>query len=219
MSVKLKTKTWITVVLISSLRVEMASGAQSEEDSEKVVKEGSDVEISCQPEQSGTMVVWFRVLDGSRMEFIGSFSPSGTQKAAQTDYKSKFSDRKTDTTFFLKLKSFVKARDSGMYTCTSLYRGQELRFGKVTRLRGGESRFPAEVWSHEGCCVLFFQGGTNTSAFCVLLEENEIANKAPPPRPATTAAPRATTASCACPAATRPGKWARTRACLRCCED
>ncbi|KAM6927928.1 T-cell surface glycoprotein CD8 alpha chain [Xenentodon cancila] len=84
------------------------------------------------------MVIWFRVSDKSGMEFIGSFSNFGHQKSIQPNYSSIYTDRVISKIFHLKLKAFSKDRDSGLYSCASLYKGIELKFGAVTRLRGEE---------------------------------------------------------------------------------
>lgn len=100
-------------------------------------KEGQQVEIKCSPAEVGSMVIWFRVLDKSGMEFIASFSNNGVKKAAKTPPSSAFSyDSIRQSTLIL--KSFSAASDSGVYSCASLFKGNELKFGAVTRLVGGE---------------------------------------------------------------------------------
>lgn len=103
---------------------------------EEVVKEGAQVDIHCQPSQSGSLTVWFRVRDKSWMEFIASFS-NGLKK--ETDYSpsTEFTHAKINKDI-LTLKSFQREADSGLYCCASLFKGKELRFGQVTQLRGGE---------------------------------------------------------------------------------
>jgi len=87
------------------------------------------------------MVIWFRVLDISGMEFIGSFSPAGTEKLVMTNYDSIFQQKKIKANeYVLTLKSF-KRSDSGIYSCNTLSGGNKLIFGKVTRLVGGEFLF------------------------------------------------------------------------------
>ncbi len=104
-----------------------------------MVKNGQDIEITCKPNEVTTLVIWFRVLDKSGMDFIASFSNIGKIKPPPANFASKFSDSKM-TQHKLILKSFNKD-DSGLYTCASLIRGNELRFGEVTRLVGGEFCF------------------------------------------------------------------------------
>ena len=103
-------------------------------------KEGEQIEISCVPAGAGTMIVWFRVLDTSGMEFIGSYSVTGIKKTTTTNPSSVFTDTKIAQNKLI-LKSFNKDKDVGIYSCASLYRGNELKFGPVTRLVGGEFCF------------------------------------------------------------------------------
>ncbi|XP_036956520.1 T-cell surface glycoprotein CD8 alpha chain isoform X1 [Acanthopagrus latus] len=98
-----------------------------------VVKEGQSIDIKCRPSETGSMIIWFRVLDNSGMEFIASFSSAGVKKANTKSPSSTFTETKIDQNI-LTLQSFKEAVDSGVYSCATLYRGTELRFGKVTRL-------------------------------------------------------------------------------------
>lgn len=101
------------------------------------MKEGVQVDIHCKPSQAGPMTVWFRVRDKSGMEFIASFS-NGLKKDTENTPSSEFIYGKVNKDI-LTLKSFQRETDSGLYSCASLYKGRELSFGSVTRLRGGES--------------------------------------------------------------------------------
>lgn len=105
-----------------------------------VVKEGQSIDIKCRPSETGSMIIWFRVLDNSGMEFIASFSSAGVKKANTKSPSSTFTETKIDQNI-LTLQSFKEAVDSGVYSCATLYRGTELRFGKVTRLVRGELCF------------------------------------------------------------------------------
>lgn len=105
---------------------------------DKIIQEGHQAEIECHPE-SKTLIVWFRILDNSGMEFIASFSNS-MQKDTEGRASSNFNYRKISRNIII-LQSFRRDHDSGLYTCASLYKGKELKFGKVTRLVAGESRF------------------------------------------------------------------------------
>ncbi|XP_028432835.1 T-cell surface glycoprotein CD8 alpha chain isoform X2 [Perca flavescens] len=109
---------------------EMTSGAGEE----RRVTEGAEVEIKCKPLDSGSMVIWFRVLDTSAMEFIGSFSNNGLLKSTTDSFQSTFSHSKMQQDI-LTLKSFNKAQDSGVYSCAAL-KGSILKFGETTRLVG-----------------------------------------------------------------------------------
>ncbi|KAM4588982.1 T-cell surface glycoprotein CD8 alpha chain isoform 2-T2 [Odontesthes bonariensis] len=128
---------WIQILVILVFFQQITSGAVQE----KTVMEGQEVDVTCQPsEEGGTMVIWFRVLDVSGMEFIASFSPSGTKKASGPNYDSIFQHRNTKLNeYVLKLKSF-KNSDRGIYSCASLIRGTKLSFGEVTRLVGEPTR-------------------------------------------------------------------------------
>uniref|UniRef100_A0A3Q4BC63 Ig-like domain-containing protein n=1 Tax=Mola mola TaxID=94237 RepID=A0A3Q4BC63_MOLML len=105
---------------------------------DKIIQEGHQVEIECHPE-SKTFIVWFRILDNSGMEFIASFSNS-IQKDTEGKASSNFDYRRISRNVII-LQSFRRDHDPGLYTCASLYKGKELKFGKVTRLVAGESRF------------------------------------------------------------------------------
>lgn len=98
---------------------------------------GESVEISCKPPEIGGIVVWFRVLDTSRMEFIATFSSTGLLKSPETlpNYSTeKIKDH------ILTLKSYQPAKDSGLYSCGSL-KNNHLMFGDVTRVLGGAFNF------------------------------------------------------------------------------
>ncbi|XP_044075263.1 T-cell surface glycoprotein CD8 alpha chain isoform X2 [Siniperca chuatsi] len=138
-------------------------------------KEGAQVEISCQPRETGSMVVWFRVLDQSGMEFIASFSNNGIRKSPTTSLSLIFSEAKIGQ-HILTLQSFDKARDSGVYGCASLYKGIELKFGQVTRLDGEKvaTGAPLPITTQTPCttttpCVCNNnnnKGETSFSMFC-----------------------------------------------------
>ncbi|XP_068172055.1 T-cell surface glycoprotein CD8 alpha chain isoform X2 [Antennarius striatus] len=103
-----------------------------------IVKDGTAVEIRCQPPEMGSMIVWFRVLDKRGMEFIASFSNSGLKKSSNTP-TSMFSYAKVKQHVLI-LDRFNKGHDSGSYGCASLFKGTYLKFGEVTRLVGVERK-------------------------------------------------------------------------------
>lgn len=124
-------ETWTNVC---SFQVEVTTGA------DRTLQEGSTVHFKCQiPE--GTVVFWFRLLDGSNMEFIASFSNTGMEKKFEQQFKNLFSHEKKDTYFILTLKSFSASRDSGAYVCAALVKGNMLQFGEIERVHGGNFRF------------------------------------------------------------------------------
>ncbi|KAI3370334.1 hypothetical protein L3Q82_025107, partial [Scortum barcoo] len=109
--------------------LEITSGASED----TIIQDNQQVEIKCEPAERGSLIVWFRVLEKSS-EFIASFSATGVLKKNSSSFSSfKYSESRPHT---LTLVSFNKGRDSGIYTCGSLYKGNELKFGKVTRLVG-----------------------------------------------------------------------------------
>ncbi|XP_030275953.1 T-cell surface glycoprotein CD8 alpha chain isoform X2 [Sparus aurata] len=110
---------------------EITSGA----DEVKAVKEGDNTEIKCRPSEPGSMIIWFRVRDKSGMEFIASFNSAGMRKPNTKSPSSTFIDSKIGQNILI-LQSFKEAVDSGVYSCATLYKGTELRFGEVTRLVG-----------------------------------------------------------------------------------
>nr|CAH60272.2 CD8 alpha chain [Dicentrarchus labrax] len=115
-------------------RLQITSGAGED----KATTEGQLVEIHCQS-GTGTMIIWFRVLDKTGMEFIGSFSNNGVLKS--TSLSNIYRQTKINQNILI-LQSFNKSRDSGIYSCASLYKGNELRFGKITRLFGEKAKVP-----------------------------------------------------------------------------
>ncbi|XP_061642048.1 zinc finger matrin-type protein 1-like isoform X3 [Phyllopteryx taeniolatus] len=100
---------------------------------EHVSKDGQKIEVSCKPSDVGSMVMWFRVVDKSGMEFLASYTNNGMQKST-SDSMSNFSDLRIREDIII-LKSFSKARDSGIYSCASL-KNNQLKFGDITRLTG-----------------------------------------------------------------------------------
>lgn len=135
---------WSTLQLcFLSHLLEIGSGAGGE----SVVEEGQPVDITCKPDETGTMLVWFRVLDTSNMEFIASFTNTGVPKVKSSNYESIFGEMKNNK---LTLKSFNKARDSGAYSCAALVAGNRLTFGPVTRLVGGKLCFMNSVRWRKG---------------------------------------------------------------------
>ncbi|KAL7407948.1 hypothetical protein ABVT39_016040 [Epinephelus coioides] len=128
---------WIHVLVILLICRQMTSGACED----LTVKEGQQIDINCKPEEMGTMVIWFRVLDTSTVEFIASFSITGVLKSSSKSFSSTFSVSQSKQ-HTLTLNSFNKAKDSGVYNCGSLYKGNELKFGKATRLVGEIVKVP-----------------------------------------------------------------------------
>ncbi|XP_037535029.1 T-cell surface glycoprotein CD8 alpha chain [Nematolebias whitei] len=126
---------WIQVLVVLLLRHRVASGGQVE------AGEGEEVSVKCSPQSPGTMVIWFRVLDGSGMEFIASSGSSAHIKQAGTNFYKlfKLSDSRT-----LTLKSFSRS-DGGIYSCASLVGGNKLDFGEVTKLQLSEGTKNATV--------------------------------------------------------------------------
>uniref|UniRef100_A0A3B4XWB6 CD8a molecule n=1 Tax=Seriola lalandi dorsalis TaxID=1841481 RepID=A0A3B4XWB6_SERLL len=118
---------WIQILVILVFYQQMASGAEIK------AKEGDKVEIKCVPAQMSSMVMWFRVLDSSNMEYIGSFDIKGNLKIG-TSLSKIFSNEKMISNI-LTLKSFSKSKDSGLYICATLVKNI-LEFGEPTQLSG-----------------------------------------------------------------------------------
>ncbi|XP_074532111.1 T-cell surface glycoprotein CD8 alpha chain [Halichoeres trimaculatus] len=95
---------------------------------EKVIEENTEVEITCAVKDPGSTVVWFRILDTLKMEFIATFGLNGALREPRPPFR--LSDNKKSIRL-----AFKKARDSGAYSCAS-QRNQEMKFGPVTRLVG-----------------------------------------------------------------------------------
>lgn len=112
--------------------LEMTSGA-----TQKTVTETEPVEISCTLTERGIMVIWFRVLDKSGLEFIASFN--NDQLKSKSPLHQSFSSKKILENK-LTLNSFNKDNDSGVYSC-AIIQNNRLKFGEVTRLVGGEFLF------------------------------------------------------------------------------
>ncbi|XP_075993024.1 T-cell surface glycoprotein CD8 alpha chain [Genypterus blacodes] len=95
-----------------------------------LLNEGENHDINCIPSQKGTVNFWFRSLDDAGLEFIVSSTHDGQLKVA-----SKSASITLASANKIKLKSFQRAKDSGLYSCASLYQNQ-LFFGLATRLAG-----------------------------------------------------------------------------------
>lgn len=122
--------------LVLSLLLGVTSGAGGNIYLKENIKDGEKIEITCAPSVVGTLTVWFRVRDKLVMEYIASFSGNGLKKTNTTQPSSVFLYSKI-TQNILILESFNKDRDNGDYSCGSLSKN-ELKFGQVTRLVGGE---------------------------------------------------------------------------------
>lgn len=119
---------WILALVILLFHQKVTSGAYTV----KTPSEGEEVDIMCDPMDKGSMIVWFRLLDKSGMEFIASFAPNGILKAPKP-LPSTFKSAKMNQ-HILTLTRFNGVEDSGVYGCASLVRGNELRFGGAIRL-------------------------------------------------------------------------------------
>nr|XP_061814142.1 T-cell surface glycoprotein CD8 alpha chain-like [Nerophis lumbriciformis] len=119
---------WICILAMLLFNNKLTAG------SKHMCKEGQKVEIHCKPSEVGSMIMWFRALDNSGMEFLASFSNNGMQKSHSDSFSSTFNDLKIRDDILV-LQAFTKARDSGVYGCATL-KNNELKFGKVTRLTG-----------------------------------------------------------------------------------
>lgn len=95
------------------------------------VKEGESVRIECRPPEKGNILVWFRALDNSGMEFIASFSNGLLKSQGSSNPRLKIAND------VLTVTSFSKNDDSGLYSCGSI-KSNELKFGPVKQLVGGE---------------------------------------------------------------------------------
>ncbi|TNN33974.1 hypothetical protein EYF80_055866 [Liparis tanakae] len=130
----MKMPQWILVALVFCQNVPPGAGE------EKTVKDGNPVDLTCAAVPASSLMLWFRLL-GTGMEFIASFSKDGFLKSSGDTFASTFSDSRKDGS--LRLRSFDRTRDSGVYVCASRV-GNTLEFGKVVRLVGGEFS-PVEV--------------------------------------------------------------------------
>ncbi|XP_035857739.1 T-cell surface glycoprotein CD8 alpha chain isoform X2 [Sander lucioperca] len=139
---------------------EMTSGAGED----IVAKEGEQVEITCKPHDMGSMVIWFRVLDTSGMEFIASFSSIGLTKSTAASFPSTFSNSKIQQNILI-LKSFNKAQDSGVYCCAAL-KNNGLKFGITTRLVGEKGKV-AVVETTQAAATTTTEQNLCTTAACV----------------------------------------------------
>ncbi|XP_061688996.1 T-cell surface glycoprotein CD8 alpha chain isoform X4 [Syngnathoides biaculeatus] len=93
---------WICILATLSFYNKLTAG----DSSELVIKDGYKVEVRCRPSDIGTIVMWFRVLDKSGIEFLASYTNNGIRN---------------------------KGRDSGTYSCATL-KNNELKFGPLIRL-------------------------------------------------------------------------------------
>ncbi|XP_034726048.1 T-cell surface glycoprotein CD8 alpha chain isoform X2 [Etheostoma cragini] len=151
---------WIQILVILVFCQRITSGAGED----RTVKEGEQVEIKCKPQDTNAMVIWFRILDTSGMEFIASFSNSGELKSPAASFPSTFSQSKIKQ-HILTLQSFSESRDSGVYSCASL-KANELKFGEETQLVGEKVEVAVEEASWAST-VTPEQNPCTTAAPCV----------------------------------------------------
>ncbi|XP_029287891.1 T-cell surface glycoprotein CD8 alpha chain [Cottoperca gobio] len=158
---------WILVILVFCQK--MTSGAGED----KTVKEGQLVEINCALQEKGSLVIWFRLLDTSGMEFIASFSNNGMPKYVTNSFSKTFSESRIQQDVLI-LRSFNTISDSGVYNCASL-KGNELKFGIATRLVMEKVEVAVDKASQATnlniCttatpCVCNKQGETSPQMFC-----------------------------------------------------
>ncbi|KAM9409349.1 T-cell surface glycoprotein CD8 alpha chain isoform 1-T2 [Pholidichthys leucotaenia] len=118
---------WIQILMILVFCQKITSGRE--------LNEGDSNDITCKLEGKGSMVVWLRALEKSGIEFIASYSTSGMQKKAISDFDKIYNHKieQSSQTATLTLKSF-KNEDSGLYSCACLIGGNELVFGTMTTL-------------------------------------------------------------------------------------
>ncbi|XP_072768742.1 T-cell surface glycoprotein CD8 alpha chain [Nerophis lumbriciformis] len=119
---------WIYIVTLLLLAHKSSDAATH------TLKEGQKLAIQCVPSEAGSMVVWFRVLEGSGMDFIASFSNQGMIKSEGASYSTTFAG-KSMANNIMTVASFSRDRDSGLYSCAAL-KSNRLVFGAVTRLLG-----------------------------------------------------------------------------------
>ncbi|KAM7006836.1 T-cell surface glycoprotein CD8 alpha chain [Tautogolabrus adspersus] len=153
---------WIQILVILMFFQKITTGACEE----RVIKERELVEIRCDTNGFSNTFVWFRVLDTPAMEFIASYNLIGDVKSAPSSLSSIFSHKKSKQ-YILTLKSFNKARDSGVYGC-ACQKPQELKIASVTRLVGEKVKVsteaPVDTTEPTPCttatpCVCDFQTG------------------------------------------------------------
>nr|BBJ70070.1 CD8 alpha molecule precursor [Seriola quinqueradiata] len=159
---------WIQILVILVFYQQMASGADIK------AKEGDKVEIKCVPAQMSSMVMWFRVVDSSNMEYIGSFDINGNSKGG-TSLSTIFSNEKMSKNI-LTLKSFGKSKDSGLYVCATLVKNI-LEFGEPTQLSGVEVTAPPKAITTKptvpttttACVCNNHKQGGKSDMFCSLI--------------------------------------------------
>ncbi|KAJ8338751.1 hypothetical protein SKAU_G00355370 [Synaphobranchus kaupii] len=100
----------------------------------KLYEEKATVVLNCEPPSKGSLINWFRVREDN-IEFLGSVTVNDELKA--NAYPSLFTINRN----MLTLKEFQKARDSGIYSCSSLNKNM-LHFGKATRIQGSAEARP-----------------------------------------------------------------------------
>ncbi|KAM6947554.1 T-cell surface glycoprotein CD8 alpha chain [Lycodopsis pacificus] len=162
-------QTWILVILVFCQKMTAGAGE------EITAKEGDQVEINCKPKEEGSMIVWFRVLDNG-MDFIASFSKEGFPKSPVASFSSTFSHSRIRDNI-LTLKSFNRARDSGIYSCATLIKGNEMRFGEVIRLDGEKVEVALEA--PQTTITAPTQCTTATPCVCNTIEDKKQGESSP----------------------------------------
>ncbi|XP_068450681.1 T-cell surface glycoprotein CD8 alpha chain [Clinocottus analis] len=164
---------WILVILVFC---QVTSGAGEEKTMK--VKEEHQASVTCTLLPKASLVVWFRVLS-TGVEFIASFSNQGMLKVAGPSFPSFFTNSMTPGIFTLHLKSFNKARDSGVYTCASLSGGVKLEFGEVTRLVGEPVEVEVAVDAPQPAVTAPSTCTTAAPCVCTGKEKNEQGETSP----------------------------------------
>ncbi|XP_039885102.1 T-cell surface glycoprotein CD8 alpha chain [Simochromis diagramma] len=128
---------WLLILVIVVSCQKFTSGTFKDQRA----KEGNRIDISCTPKNTtgASMIVWFRILS-NHMEFIGSFSKTGIEKALAKN----FDELYTYTNDRLSLKSFKKT-DAGLYGCASLIKGNTLVFGDTTQISADKTEAKTEA--------------------------------------------------------------------------
>ncbi|XP_046881556.1 T-cell surface glycoprotein CD8 alpha chain isoform X2 [Hypomesus transpacificus] len=126
-----------------------------------VTEDGSTVDITCEPPNSGSMIFWFRVTDNVAMEFITTKASDGTVKVPINEEIFQKPTMKKQVT----IKSFKKERDSGSYGCMSINKN-ELKFGEVTVLAGPAPKTEATTTKAPAKTAQSIQSTTTKSCAC-----------------------------------------------------
>ncbi|XP_051533444.1 T-cell surface glycoprotein CD8 alpha chain [Myxocyprinus asiaticus] len=97
----------------------------------RTFKEGEEVQVRCDLEAFGLMILWFRINDAGPEFLFTTKNKDIKVKVENENYKIV----ETSGKMHLVIQSFEKKRDSGAYSC-AVFNNNRLTFGKLSNIKG-----------------------------------------------------------------------------------